>query len=158
MSTSTSIIDQLRASVAARKDSLTSLRSRIAKILEPLPVGVVLSDDAGEVCKIVRICTGASQWANRTWEVTIKGVGAIAAGKLLCEVDLAGSYWDGNNMHDRSTEPTCLYPSDGDYDRGLTRLSGADTRAIALRLPVAIARYMERCEQERVANDATLFI
>jgi hypothetical protein len=41
----------LTVAIAARKDSLKALRSRIAEILAPIPVGVVLSDEAGEVCE-----------------------------------------------------------------------------------------------------------
>jgi hypothetical protein len=61
------IIEQLETSVSARKDSLIALRARIEKLLVPIPVGVILSDDAGELCRVLRICTGASQWSNRTW-------------------------------------------------------------------------------------------
>lgn len=159
MSTTDQIVEQLRAAVAARKGALKALRGRIAEILEPIPVGVVLADEAGEVCKIAHICTGASQWANQSWDVTIKGVGAIADGKLLAEIDLPSKYCDGRNMHYRKDEPTCLYPHncwEGDDNAGLRYVSGSETRALALRLPAAIARYLEQCESERVANNATL--
>jgi hypothetical protein len=129
---SQTITEMLTVAIAARKDSLKALRSRIAEILDPIPVGVVLSDEAGEVCKIVRICTGASQWSNRSWELTIKGTGAIVAGsrdggvagampdsyKLLCEIDLDSSLFDGNNMHHRTDEPTCLYTGANLWDEG----------------------------------------
>ena len=148
------ITEMLTAAIAARKDSLKALRSRIAEILAPIPVGVVLSDEAGEVCEIDRICTGASQWSNRSWMVTIKGTGAIAAGKLLCEIDLDDSYWDGNNRHSRSDEPTCLWDNGG--TQALGYLSGPETRACALRLPAAIERYIHQCEAETAANAETL--
>jgi hypothetical protein len=166
---SQTITEMLTVAIAARKDSLKALRSRIAEILDPIPVGVVLSDEAGEVCKIVRICTGASQWSNRSWEVTIKGTGAIVAGKLLCEIDLDSSLFDGNNMHLRTDEPTCLYNGEPDFDRrgryqstgegypqDLGYLSGTETRACARRLPAAIERYIQKCESERAANSETL--
>ena len=154
------ITEMLTAAIAARKDSLKALRSRIAEILAPIPVGVVLSDEAGEVCEIDRICTGASQWSNRSWMVTIKGTGAIAAGKLLCEIDLDSSVFDGNNMHHRTDEPTCLYTGanlwDEGYPQALGYLSGPETRACALRLPAAIERYIHQCEAETAANAETL--
>jgi len=159
MSTTTenTIIDQLTAAVAARKDSLVQLRGRIEKLIAPLPVGVVLADDAGEIGKIRRVCTGASQWGNQTWNVTIKGKGLIADRKLVSET-CERSYWDGNNMHHHSTEPFCLYTgSEMDmYDsEELNWLSGRDTRALALRLPRAIERYIEECKAEEVANKTT---
>jgi hypothetical protein len=171
---SQTITEMLTVAIAARKDSLKALRSRIAEILDPIPVGVVLSDEAGEVCKIVRICTGASQWSNRSWEVTIKGTGAIVAGsrdggvagampdsyKLLCEIDLDSSLFDGNNMHHRTDEPTCLYTGanlwDEGYPQALGYLSGPETRACARRLPTAIERYIRKCESERAENSKTL--
>ena len=152
---SQTITEMLTVAIAARKDSLKALRSRIAEILDPIPVGVVLSDEAGEVCKIVRICTGASQWA------------ATCGGKLLCEIN--SSYWDGNNMHRRRDEPTCLSNGEPDFDRrgryqstgegypqALGYLSGTETRACARRLPAAIERYIQKCESERAANSETL--
>jgi hypothetical protein len=155
---SQTITEMLTVAIAARKDSLKALRSRIAEILDPIPVGVVLSDEAGEVCKIVRICTGASQWSNRSWEVTIKGTGAIVAGKLLCEIDLDSSLFDGNNMHLRTDEPTCLYTGANLWDdpQALGYLSGPETRACARRLPTAIERYIRKCESERAENSKTL--
>jgi hypothetical protein len=144
------ITEQLEAAVAARKDSLKSLRERIAAILAPIPVGVTLRDDAGDVCKIVRVCTGASQWSNRTWEVTIHGRAALASGKLLCE-DLADSKWDGNNTHYRKSEGTCLRHS----DEPLKWLSGRETRELAKRLPGAIVRYLDECRAEERANNET---
>jgi hypothetical protein len=147
------IIAQLKTAVDAHKGALAELRNRIAALLEPLPVGVKLSDDQGEILCVVRVCTGASQWANRTWDVTIKGVGYIHAGKLVAE-NLADWCHDGSNGHNRSTEPTCLY--DGDIGEALRFLSGADTRAIAARLPEGIKRYMAKCEAETTANEATL--
>lgn len=151
------IIEQLRASVAARKDSLRALRNRIIAILEPIPVGVKLMGDNGaELCRIVALVTGASQWSNRTWERTIKGWGVMAGGKLVAEC-LDSSVWDGNNMHHRTTEPTYL-ARDWDSDRGATGLSwmpGSETRELAVQLPNAIALYMAHCERERAANEST---
>jgi hypothetical protein len=155
---STTITDQLSAAIAARKDSLKALRGRIGEVLEPIPIGVKLVDDparidGGLVCQIVRLCTGASQWSNRTWEQTIKGYGAITADGTLLYEALDGSVWDGNNMHHRTTEGTYRWP-DSD-EQGLTWASGKTTRELAARLPAAIARYMAECEAERAANDAT---
>jgi hypothetical protein len=154
----TSINEQLAAAIAARKDSLKALRGRIAAILEDVPIGVTLSATDSDVkVKIVRICTGASQWANREWEATIKGKGAIVDGKLLCEIELDDHYWDGNNMHRRKGEPTCLYNGADDYEHeAISYLSGAETRKVATMLPAAIEKYMAKCEEERAANDATL--
>jgi hypothetical protein len=159
------IKEELGAAISARKDSLKALRGRIIDLLADVPVGVKLIDDpervdGGLVCKVVRVCTGASQWSNRTWDVTIKGWALIdVEGKLIAEC-IDGSHWDGNNMHHRSTEPTCLgtHPDYGDNDaeRGLSWASGKATRAVAMRLPDAIARYMTACETERDANQATL--
>lgn len=151
--TSATIIDQLSAAVRARRDSLVALRDRIATVLDPVPVGVALSDDQGEVCRIIRVCTGASQWSNRTWDVTIRGKGVISAsGKLICD-DLDSSYFDGSNMHYRSSEPTCRYRS-GEPGDALAYEPGTVTRALAERLPAAIARYMEQCTTEAAANNA----
>lgn len=155
MNTTTSAIEQLAAVIAARKDSLSALRGRLADILDPIPMGVVLSDDDGEVCRIIRVCTGASQWSNHTWGVVIKGRAAIAmTGRLICE-SLDGSYHDGNNCHWRSTEPTCRY-HDGEPGDALSFATGRDTRALAARLPAAIARYMEICKKEAELNATTL--
>lgn len=108
-----------------------------------------------------RICTGASQWANRTWDVTIKGRGYLVDGKLLA-VDCEQSYWDGNNMHHRSDEPYIL-GSEPDWDDlhtpgwyDLHWLPGKETRQIAARLPQAIARYMQECSDEAAANNNTV--
>ena len=157
---SNTIKDQLSTAIGARKNSLKALRSRIVDLLEDVPVGVKLIDDGGLVVKVARVCTGASQWSNRTWDVTIKGWGLIDAdGRLIAE-SLDDSYFNGNNRHYRSSEPTCLGTDSGergDYgDKGLTWATGAATRAIAARLPEAIARYMAECESERAANEGTL--
>jgi len=155
---SETIIEQLTAAVAARKSSLAALRERIMDLIAPIPVGVVLYDDGVEVGRIRRVCTGASQWSNRTWDVTIKGKGLIVAGKLACH-DCAETYHDGNNLHYHSTEPFCLYTGSGseyEPDRDeLSWLSGRETRETALRLPRAIARYIDECEAERAANELT---
>lgn len=158
MFTESTIHDQLKAAVSARKGSLKALRARIAALLKPIPIGVKLSDEEGEVCKVVRASTGASQWSNREWMVTIKGRGYITpAGKLLAE-DLDGAYFDGSNMHYRTSEPTVLGVPEWGDDRkpGLTFEPGTITRALAARLPAAIERYMAECERERAANEQTL--
>lgn len=154
------IKDQLTAAVNARKDSLKELRQRIADLVEAVPIGVQLKDDSGMVAKMVRVCTGASQWGNQTWNVTIKGKALLTAdGKLIAE-RLDDSYFDGNNMHYRKTEPTCLGSVGWDDRTGkplaLDWAGGKDTRALALRLPEAITRYIAECAAEREANSSTL--
>ncbi len=149
----TSIITQLADAVGARRDSLAALRERIAELLAPIPVGAILADETGEVCRIIRVCTGASQWSNRTWQVTIKGKGALTpARKLLCD-DLDNSHWDGNNMHRRSSEPTCRFRN-GEIEDELSYESGQITREFAARLPAAIATYLVECERETEANNS----
>ncbi len=158
---SDAIKSQLSAAIGARKDSLIALRARIVDLLEDVPVGVKLSDDSGLVVKVVPVYTGASQWANRTWDVAITGWGLIDAdGRLIAEC-LSDSQWDGRNMHFRSTERTMLGvpPFDIDCDecaKVLQFAPGTVTREIALRLPEAISRYMGECEAERAKNEATL--
>lgn len=145
------IIDQLADHIRARKDTLAALRARIAALLQPIPVGVTLSDDAGPVCRIVRVYTGASQWSDRTWEVTITGTAALTPrGQLLCE-QIADRYFDGHNVHHRSSEPTCLSRDGTD---ALTYAAGKVTRELAARLPAAIARYMAECAAEAEKNTA----
>lgn len=151
------ITNMLKAAIAARKDSLEALRARMAAVLEPLPIGVTLKDEDGEVLKVQRIYTGASQWSNRRWEVTIKGVGYLHGGALVA-MNCDDSYHDGSNLHTRSDEPYVLN-RDHDYgdpeEPGLRWLSGKETRALALRLPAAIERYMAECKAEAEANNAT---
>jgi len=57
-------------------------------------------------------------------------------------------------------EPTCLGSVGWDDRTGeplaLDWASGKETRALALRLPEAIARYIAECEAEREANSSTL--
>lgn len=151
----TSILDQLKAAVSARKDSLAELRSRLETLIAEIPVGVVLIDDEGKVGRIVRVCTGASQWSNCTWDVTIKGKGLVVDGDKLATETCDRSYWDGNNMHHHSTEPFCLYLGPQEDKQELTWLSGKDTRALAVRLPRAIERYIAECVAEKEANQAT---
>lgn len=148
------IIDQISAAVAARKDSLAALRSRLADLLGPIPAGVILSDDAGVVCRAIRICTGASQWRNRPWDVTIIGVGYLSVGGRLVAEKIDRSHWDGRNHHKRTVEPTCTI-SCGGRGEPLDWESGGQTRIIAARLPAAIANYLAECEAERAANEAT---
>ena len=150
-----SIIDQLESHIQARKSSVIALREHIATLLAPIPVGVVLSDDAGEVCRVVKICTGASQWSNRRWEVTIYGRGYLTASGLLLAKKIDESHHDGHNLHTRSNEAFCTVRR-GEADRELDFTAGAETRTIATRLPVAVARYMEHCQAEAAANAATL--
>ena len=153
------LADQLALAIGARKDSLKALRARIIDLLDDVPVGVRLSDDAGLVVKVARVCTGASQWSNRTWDVTIKGWGLIAENGRLVAEHVDGCLWDGHNNHYRTTEPTCLGTESFDpeyHAKQLTWATGCDTRAIAARLPEAIARYMAECEAERAANEAML--
>jgi hypothetical protein len=151
--TDTMIVDELAAAIAAKKSSLVELRGRIEILIKYLPVGALLADEEGEIGTIKSVCTGASQWSTRRWEVTIRGKGLIAKnGKLVAET-CPRSYWDGNNMHYHTTEPFCL----DTYERHkLSWLSGRETRAIALRLPRAIAGYVERCKAEEAANQKTV--
>jgi hypothetical protein len=113
----------------------------------------------GLILKVVRVCSGASQWSNRTWEVTIKGIGYLSADNKVVAEDLDGTYCDGSNMHHRTSEPTCLWDSKGymgdHVGDALSYLSGKETRALATRLPAAIAAYMRDCEAERAANERT---
>jgi hypothetical protein len=151
---------KLSAAVAARKDSLTELRKRIIALCEPIPVGATLRDEAGVICTVAAVYTGASQWSNRRWERIIRGWGLIADGKLVAAA-LEDSLWDGRNMHYHSDEPICLDEgSQGDLPaeegKQLRYMSGADTRAIAARLPGGIAAYIQRCGSEAAANAATL--
>ncbi len=156
---SLTIQEQLSAAIAARKSTLKDLRGRIMSLLGDVPVGVKLSDDQGLLFTVQRVCTGASQWSNQTWNVTITGRGLIdAAGRLVAE-DLDDSKWDGSNMHYRSTEPICLGTDcyDGNYTySGLSWVTGKVTRELAARLPAAIDRYMNTCKAEAEANSATL--
>lgn len=153
------IIDQLRAAVDARRGSVEGLRGRIADLLGPIPVGTVLEGpEARDRLEVMRISTGASQWSNRTWEVTIRGRGYLFDGRLLA-IECDQSYFDGSNLHQRTSERYVLDPGrDGcpSEEPALRWLSGRDTRAVAAGLPEAVAAYMERCEAERAANDATL--
>jgi len=162
MSTTPNVTDLLRAAIAARKDSLIALRSRIVGLLADVPIGTSLSDKQGLVCRVARICTGASQWSNRTWDVTIKGRGYITDTGRLLATEIDESKWDGSNMHHHSSEPIvegsnayAYYSRDAD-DRGLLFASGKDTRALAARLAAALERYMMECQTEQQANDATL--
>lgn len=148
------IKEQLEAAIAARRDSLKELRKRIVAILEPIPIGVVLTDHRGEVCRVVRIYAGASQWSNRNWDVKIKGAGYLSNRQLLAE-DIEDSVFDGSNVHYRRTG-CYLNVDDGGYGYELSFLSGAETRALAARLPVAVAAYMERCRVEAELNNNTL--
>ncbi len=116
----------------------------------------LMGDNGAELCRIVALVTGASQWSNRTWERTIKGWGVMAGGKLVAEC-LDSSVWDGNNMHHRTTEPTCL-ARDWDRDTEVAAPSwmpGTETRELVAQLPAAIARYMAHCERERAENEST---
>jgi hypothetical protein len=153
---STTIKEQLSAAIAARKDSIIALRSRIVDLLSDVPVGTILSDSDGEVCRVIRVCTGASQWGNCEWDVTIKGRGYLApSGRLLAE-ELDGSYWDGNNMHNRKGEATRGYSHGEPTDTVYGFASGPDTRAAAVRLAGAIGRYMATCAAEVEANGSTI--
>jgi hypothetical protein len=158
--TENTVLSQLAAAIAARKDSLEKLRERIQKLIEPLPVGVLLADDEGEIGKIRSVCTGASQRGNRLWEVTINGKGLIANGKLVAET-CARTYFEGDKTYHHSgdktyhhsTEPFCLDTPDREE---LSWLSDCETRALAIRVPRAIARYIEECQEEEAANQKTV--
>ena len=148
---------QIAEAVAARKGSLTQLRSRIINLIDGIPVGTNLSDQSGLVARIVRVETGASQWANSTWDVTISGWAVVDANGHLIAESLDSRYFDGNNMHHRSDEPTCLPSRDDDYhgSRALIWANGASTRAVATRLAPAIVGYLRECTFETEANSET---
>lgn len=149
MSTVTVIAD-LKAAISARKDSLITLRQRLTNLLEPIPIGVTLSDEQGEVCHIARVVSGASQWSNRRWEITLTGWAAISPrGRLVCD-EIEDSMHDGNNMHWNHGEGTRLTRDGSD----LLWEPGTITRQIAARLPAAIARYMDECQAETQLNAA----
>lgn len=150
MTTTNTITEQLAAAIAARKGSLEELRGRIADILDPIPVGVHLQCGPHQV-RIIRVVAGASQWANREWDATIKGWGAqiVASGALVCSV-LGDRIFFGNNLHARKTGP---HSTDRDE---LSFAAGAVTREIARALPAAIEAYMAECAAETAANTATL--
>ena len=152
---SNSIKDQLALAIGARKDSLKALRARIIDLLDDVPVGVRLNDDQGLVVKVVRVCTGASQWSNQTWGITIKGWAVVDEAGLLVAECLDGWTHDGSNAFTRTSEPTCLV-SHGEPGEELSWSPGNFTRKTAARLPEAIARYMAECEAERAANEAML--
>ena len=152
---SDTIKTQLAQAVGARKDSLKALRARIIDLLEDVPVGTKLSDDDGLVVKVVRVCTGASQWSNQKWGITIKGWAVVDDANWLVAESLDGWVHDGSNAFTRTTEPTCLICR-GEAGDELSWLYDGSTRALAERLPAAIERYMALCEAERAANDTTL--
>jgi hypothetical protein len=148
------IIDLLESAIEERKESLVELRARILALVDPIPVGVVLSDEEGVVGHVASIHTGGSQWANCRWEVTLRGWGLVVDWPdghlyMVCK-DVPESKWDGDNMHYHHGEP---YKSDGQVVRFLR---GDLTRDVARRLPGAIARYIAECRRERAANDATI--
>ena len=154
MSDLNSIDTIIRAALTTRDKSVKSLRAAMLTALDPIPMHAVIADAAGEICRIVPVKTGASQWANTTWEITIKGWAAITpAGEMLVEC-LDRSESDGNNVHYRSTEPTV---SD-DYEFPLKFCGAAILRSAARRLPAAIANYVEalgqKCSAEAAANAA----
>ena len=141
---SNSIKEQLAAAIGARKDSLKALRARIIDLLEDVPVGVKLSDEKGEFCRIAKVkdfgCVpgGGSRRNYTEWAV-------IADGKLVATAkpDNFSEYY---------------FPGDDLLEGQLKWLRGKDTRAIALRLPEAIARYIAECEAEAAANESTAVV
>jgi hypothetical protein len=153
------ITQQLKAAIDARHNSLAQLRERIADLLRDVPVGTTLSDADGVVCAVKQIATGASQWANRTWEVTIYGRGYLAGGELIA-AEIDGEKLDGSNLHYHKTEPYILADRASVYDfpdePALAWANGLKTRTCALRLAAALARYLAECAEETSANEATL--
>lgn len=138
----TPILTQIRTAVAARKDSLVALRVRLMELSGPIPVGTRLSDDGGEVCRVVDLESQDSDekgWGLLTpaWKCDGQNLG----GRLLAD--------------DMSTDRICLAGNaDCAPDYALLREPGARTRELAARLPAAIANYLEHCERERAANVA----
>lgn len=150
------LVDYSQEAVETRRKSLIELRNRIESLLEFIPVGVTLSDDNGVVGKITRVCTGASQWANRTWEVTIKGKGLVIEGKKIVYENLDHSISDGNNVHHHKNESICLVDSYGEPGNRLSYLNGTQTRAAAVRIPRAVSRYISECKAEADANKSVV--
>ena len=148
------VVSYTKEAVEARKKSLVKLRSRIESLLEFIPVGVTLADDNGVIGRMERVCTGIGQWANREWDVTIKGKGlVIGNNKLVCE-NLYTSYRDGSNTQQHRGAAFCLLGSDDDRGNTLSWLSGEETRSAAVRLPRALSRYIAECAAETEADRA----
>ena len=152
---------QLRSLIEKRRQTLSDLRERIVEMVCDIPIGVCLSDDGGIVCNVVRVYTGASQWSNRTWVVTLKGRAYLTITDQMIAVNC--KQWmtdDRGNMHTRSTEPYLRslsnFEDEPEEPKGLEWASGSETRKLAVRLPAAIARYMAECEAEAQANATTL--
>lgn len=144
-------IATIKNAVDLRKDSLDKLRDRLSELLEPIPVGVVLADENGEICRIVKICTGASQWGNRVWDVIIEGKGALTPEDKLLYEDIADSCYRGGNHHTRGIEKTCKYDGE-EIGMRLKFATATTTRELSRRLPSAIMNYLSECAAETQSN------
>lgn len=141
--------NQLKAAIDARRGSIVALRARIYELLADVPVGVRLSDEEGELIRIRKVYSAASQWANDANPIRTSGKGVVTPNShVVAHEDMDG--YAGSNVA-RAFGP--ILDRDGDT---IPYLTAAETRKIALRLPAAIVRYMAQCEAERSANDATL--
>lgn len=144
----------IRAAVDARKGSLQALRQRIWSLLEALPVGVRLKDDDGLVCRIVRAEADGYQSGWSAPGIRLTGNAAINEhDQLVSCSDFLDSDHNGSNLFHRRGLVRLRHP-EGEGDT-LPPLSGKETRALALRLPAALAQYVAECEAETAANEAT---
>lgn len=140
----------LSKAIKAKRASLKELRSTIMDLLCEVPTGTILRGPDGQTAVLRKVVTGASQWDNRTWDVTIEGRGLIMNGDMACH-DCNHSKWDGNNMHYRSTESYCLGHAEGPV---LDFLPGPELRKLAGWLPSALASFVADCEAEAAANNS----
>lgn len=111
-----------------------------------------------EILRIVRAEASGYQSGWPTAGMRLSGNAAITPDhKIIAYDDDLDSDHNGSNIHYRRGEIRARGRDYNDYDTQEYRfLAAAETRRLALRLPAAIARYMEQCEQERAANDSTL--
>jgi hypothetical protein len=152
-----SISDEIREKMTgiidAYGDSAEDLRERIYSMLKPIPMGTVLSDDEGEVCRIVKVCAGASQW-DRGWDVTLVGRAVLSGWGRIMAVKIDRQYWDGNNMHWRT--PGIYTYVDREVGEELGYEPSIGLRKFARRVPGAVAKYLASLERGRAKNDSCL--
>lgn len=147
----------VREAVEARKGSLSELRARIWHLCEAIPVGVKLYDTYGPaspargdglIAVMAMVESEARQgpgWPSKT----SKGKALIIGDLYIAGEDL--DFWNGSNWH-------YAYGAirEANTERELRFMSGADTRAFARVLPVALARYIGECNAETAANQSEL--